>query len=171
MKKNINVVLLFIICTIPLLCKASDNKIEKVGPDTIILKENVIVFISPSNQKIDSLKKKLGEDNFYTAADDANSYSSDAFEFLDSVKQKFLNQDETKVIEFFDKNNKTIQIVNNDTKASWYAIFYNDIQKKYIIINLLDIKKEYVNFYKNTNKNRENIIEKVKDEMNSKIHP
>lgn len=110
MKRLIIGVLLCIICITPLSCKGSHNEIEKVESDTIILKENIVVFISPSD---------------------------------------------------------------NATESSWYAILYDNNQKKYKIINLLDFKKEYTNFYQSAHNTKssqyyENIIEKVKEDMNNK---
>lgn len=52
--------------------------------------------MSPSEKSIENLKKAKGED-FYTMADDANNYYSNASGFLDSMKVSYVNYDDSKI--------------------------------------------------------------------------
>ncbi|MFP3834827.1 hypothetical protein [Chryseobacterium sp. SIMBA_028] len=51
------------------------HSVQKVKADTIIT-SSTILMLSPDETEIAEIKKKQGEDNFYTIADDANYYSA-----------------------------------------------------------------------------------------------
>ncbi|WP_144428973.1 hypothetical protein [Chryseobacterium sp. StRB126] len=60
--------------------KPLERKLEqKIKADTVITK-STILLLGPDEQEIEEIKKKQGEDNFYTIADDANYYSAEIFE-------------------------------------------------------------------------------------------
>lgn len=61
-----NILLTFIIIVFSLECKKSEEKITKshLISDTIFLKDNNIIFVSPSGKNIDHLKKKNMEKVF-----------------------------------------------------------------------------------------------------------
>ncbi|MCS4301117.1 hypothetical protein [Chryseobacterium sp. BIGb0232] len=52
---------------------------QKTKADTVITK-STILLLGPDEEEIDEIKKRQGEDNFYTIADDANYYSAEIFE-------------------------------------------------------------------------------------------
>ncbi len=53
---------------------------RKIKVDTAITK-STILLLGPDKQELEEIKKKKqGEDNFYTLADDANYYSAEIFE-------------------------------------------------------------------------------------------
>ncbi|RXM51786.1 MULTISPECIES: hypothetical protein [unclassified Chryseobacterium] len=54
---------------------------QKVKADTVIT-QTCILMLGPDEEEIEELKKKQGEDNFYTIADDANYYSAEIFEIV-----------------------------------------------------------------------------------------
>lgn len=112
-----------------------------------ILNENCVVFISPSSSKINLLKKKLGND-FYTIADDINFYSANASEFLDSLKVKHIEAEETTLLSFNDKSGKLTKIEAVKNNNDWYAVLYNDNDKKFEITNLVDFNTNYKFFFK-----------------------
>lgn len=58
----------------------TEQKLEqKIKADTVITK-STILLLGPDEQEIEEIKKKQGEDEFYTIADDANYYSAEIFE-------------------------------------------------------------------------------------------
>ena len=134
-----------------------------------ILNENCVVFISPSSNKIDLLKKKLGND-FYTIADDINFYSANASEFLDSLKVKHIEADETTLLSFNDNSGKLTKIEAVKNKNDWYAILYNNNDKKFEITNLVDFNTNYKSFFKiqvnNTIASKS--INEIESQMNKK---
>lgn len=133
-----NIYLLFSIS-----CKKNENIAIKTKPkDTLFLKEDTILFITPSEKKIEELKKQYGED-FYTIADDANYYYSNATEYLDSLKIKYANYNENVVIAL--KEGLKTKIITPQ-KSNWYSILYKDNEGK--VTDLINFKKEYNIFYK-----------------------
>lgn len=134
-----------------------------------ILNENCVIFISPSDTKIVEMKKKLGND-FYTIADDINFYSANAYEFLDSLKVKHIEANETTKFTFNDKNNILTDIIDNNNKNDWFSILYNDNDKNFKITNLIDFKANYKSFFKIKSNSNTSIkgINEIETEMNSK---
>lgn len=87
---------------------------------TLVLNDQDIVFVSPGDQTMAARKKKNGED-FYTIADDANNYFSEASSYLDSLKVPYKNADDTKVF-VYKKDNKAVAIPRYKTPGMQYFI-------------------------------------------------
>ena len=119
-----NLLLTVFITFFSVACNKSQEKTTSASlkSDTLVLNDQDIVFVSPGDQTIAALKKKNGED-FYTIADDANNYFSEASTYLDSLKVSYKNADDTKVFAY-KKDNTTVAIPKY--KSPWYAIFYKD---------------------------------------------
>lgn len=129
----------------PISCKKDERPNIKIeNKDTLFLKENTILFISPSVKKFEELKKQYGED-YYTIADDANYYYSNATGYLDSLKEKYLNLNENIIIAY--KDGLKTKVVPKQ-KNNWYSILYN--KKKLKIIDLVNFKKEHTLFFNDT---------------------
>ncbi|EKT3967178.1 hypothetical protein NTJ12_002260 [Flavobacterium psychrophilum] len=145
--------ILLITCIVIFSCKKNTENSKEVtkseiieNTNSIILNKNSVIFISPSSNKLEAMKKKMGKD-FFTIADDANFYSANATQFLDSIKVKYSNEDETKIFSFTDKNNNLVQIKNSDKENSWYAILYNNDSKEYRIVDILMFSEDFKKFY------------------------
>lgn len=141
-----NLLLTVLITFFSVACNKSQEKTNAASlkSDTLVLKDQDIVFVSPGDQTIAALKKKNGED-FYTIADDANNYFSEASTYLDSLKVSYKNADDTKVFAY--KKDNTIVAIPK-YKSPWYAIFYKD--GKYEIVDLINVREEYPKFFGNT---------------------
>lgn len=126
-------------------CKKSVEKIDNglITKDTIIFKENEVLFISPNDQEIKRLKKKLGDD-FYTIADDANFYSANATEYMDSLHVKYINATNDAIIGY-KKGSKFIKISKYENP--WYVILFRS--GKYKIVDLVDFEEQYNSFFNN----------------------
>ncbi len=107
---------------------------EKGTKDTIITKTGVYL-LNPSQKEIDSLKKTIGEDNFYTVADDSNFYISKISSLLKGkmidVENQNINFKKEKYL-FKKKENKnswTIIEYKEGTKPQIYSLveFYNKL--------------------------------------------
>lgn len=151
--KTFTTYLLFLLCFTS--CKKQQNISltnalnEKQNSDTIFLDSKSILFISPSDKNIEKLKMQKGDD-FYTIADDANAYYANATEYLDSLKIKYTNNDDDKIIGY-KINGQFVHIPKN--KSSWYVIFFND--NYYKTLDLVNIRNEYTKFF-NQNFTKEN---------------
>ncbi|WP_261511314.1 hypothetical protein [Chryseobacterium paludis] len=144
--KNIFIIIFISIFFFPISCKKNVDKISLTNKDTLLLKENTVLFILPSSKRIEELKKKHGED-FYIIADDANYYYANAIEFMDSLHGKYSNQYENITIAYIDRFKiKTIPKFN----SSWYSILYKN--KKFKNVDLVNFKKEYTLFFDDSSK-------------------
>jgi hypothetical protein len=84
------------------------------------------VFIYPTHQQIEEMKKEQGEDNFYVLADDSNFYQAQAIQILDSIGIKTVGT-ERQFLKFV------------GTESSWTL----DIRKKNVPAwNLILFKKD-----------------------------
>lgn len=142
-----NLFLILIFSAFSLSCKKSSETttLSSSKSDTVILKDNEIIFISPSDKNVEKLEKKYGED-FYTIADDANNYFSEASNYLDSMKVSYKSYNDDKVFGFR-RGNQFIEIPKY--KNPWYSIFYNN--GSYETLDLIDIKEKYSQFFNSQN--------------------
>lgn len=138
-----NLLLTMLICVFSTACNKSQKKITSSAAksDTVFLKGNEVIFISPGDKSVEKLKKKYGED-FYTIADDANNYFYEASVYLDSLKVPYKNYDDGKTV-VFKKDNKTVEIPKY--KSPWYLIFYKD--GKYETLDLIDVRLAFPKFF------------------------
>ncbi|WP_295769175.1 hypothetical protein [uncultured Mucilaginibacter sp.] len=138
-----NLLFAILVITFSTACNRSKKPQASVHPksDTVVLNKDEVVFISPSDNSIESLKKKHG-DNFYTIADDANNYFAEAASYLDSSKVSYKNFDDNKVI-VFNKNNKVVKIPRHT--SPWYVIFYKN--GKYETLDMINVKEDYARFF------------------------
>lgn len=138
-----NLFLILLMSVFSLSCKKSQETttLSSSKSDTIILKNNDILFISPNEKNIEDLKKKHGED-FYTIADDANNYFSEASSYLDSLKVSYTSYNDDKIIGF-KKGNQFIEIPKY--KNPWYVIFYDNGNFK--TLDLINIREDYSKFF------------------------
>ncbi|WP_106915286.1 hypothetical protein [Chryseobacterium aurantiacum] len=97
----------------PSLIQKSDHKVKA---DTIVT-SSIILMLSPDEEEIEDIKKKQGEDNFYTIADDANYYSA-KIEEAATNKITFTNH---KIIDF-PKENYVFD--KKDSQNKWLIIDY-----------------------------------------------
>jgi len=82
------------------------------------------VFIYPTDEQIEELKKTEGEDNFYVGADDSNFYQSQAIQLLDSVGIKTADPEKKQFLKFIgSQNNWTLDIRKKNLPA-WNLIFF-----------------------------------------------
>lgn len=146
--KNILIIIL-LLGTFTISCKKASEKtlLNTTKSDTVFLKEQEVIFISPSDKSIKNLKEKQGED-FYTIADDANNYFSEATSYLDSLKISYKNFDDSKTIGF-QTNEKFVSIP--DHKSPWYLIFYKN--GKFKTLDLINIREEFPIFFSNETSN------------------
>ena len=89
-----------------------------------------VIFISPTKKEINEMKKRLGEDDFYTVADDINYYRSQAYEFLESRKMKSYQTDK-RFIRFTMKNGDTIYVDSDKVESKWTIILCDGYDKPY----------------------------------------
>jgi hypothetical protein len=150
--KKLNIILILFFCFLMVLCQRTNKDAEisynnHFATDTIHPKENTVLLIYPSDRTINSLKKKLGDD-FYIIADDANYYSANIMEYLNSLKVPYFNIcDSVKVI-IKDSKNQKKEIKNTNNDLYWYVVMYNIKTGNYKISSLVDFENVYKRFYR-----------------------
>ena len=61
------------------------------GNDVQTISESAVLVVNPTDEQIEEMKKEYGEDDFYTIADDASFYQSNALMLIDSLGVKKIN--------------------------------------------------------------------------------
>ncbi|GAB1858682.1 hypothetical protein MHTCC0001_35220 [Flavobacteriaceae bacterium MHTCC 0001] len=89
-----------------------------------------VIFISPNEKEINKMKKKLGEDDFYTVVDDINYYSSQAYDFLESRTMKSYHTDK-RFVRFTMKNGDTVYVDTEKVESKWTVILCDGYDKPY----------------------------------------
>lgn len=93
---------------------------RKIKVDTVITK-STILLLGPDKQELEEIKKKQGEDNFYTLADDANYYSAEIFEATPAAIYTGY-----KIIDF---PNESYVFDKNKSENKWLVIDYKEGSK------------------------------------------
>ena len=115
--------------------------------DTLIVDRQTAVFIEPDNLQIEKRKKQVGEEDFYTGADDYLFYMNAAHEFLDSFKLTILNAKDKKFVKFI-HSDKTQQIIGLDKLDELWSIYFFDPTKKAKQVDMTMIVEEYKSYFK-----------------------
>ncbi len=117
--------------------------LERIEKENIIVLKNQIVisdiynadnqnviFISPNEKEINQMKERLGEDDFYTVADDINYYRSQAYDFLQSRTMKSYHTDK-RFIRFTMKDGDTVYVDTEKVENKWTIILCDGYDKPY----------------------------------------
>ena len=104
---------------------------DSVNNQSIVVAQNNVdtlittpcaIFIEPTTAQIDSMKK-IGEENFYVAADDYVFYMSSAGDFLDSMKIKQIYRKSIGTIGFQTSSGKLYKF--NLNTFTWGLLLFN----------------------------------------------
>lgn len=114
-----------------------------------MIDENCGIFIPIDTMKMDKLKGKTQSelDRFYIVADDANTYSSNARDFISKMDLKIINS-KTRYFEF-KVSDSTIIIDSTPVYADgWgYTILYRKGEMPKLTYNI-DIERSYRTYFK-----------------------
>lgn len=94
---------------------------DKSNDTLVVLDNNIIVFFEPNTKEIKELKKKHGDDDFYTIADDVAGYIANITEQLDLKKIKYITTD--KMVVNYKKTGLTIN--KNELQSKWSILYFN----------------------------------------------
>lgn len=129
-------VILLLIFSCKRTIKPSVNKPIKTTKDTLVVDNEEILIVYPSEKEISILKKKLGEDNFYLTADGENGYISNIYERLNNQDIKYKVFDKQVVFFLKEKLFFNKEKINNP----WgIIVFKNGKYKFYSTIEYLSI--------------------------------
>lgn len=89
-----------------------------------VINFNCAVFIYPTHEQVEEMKKTEGEDEFYTIADDANFYQARAIQLLDSAAVKTAGT-QKQFIKFVSGESSWTLDVRKKNLPGWNLIFFN----------------------------------------------
>jgi hypothetical protein len=115
--------------------------------DTLIVDRPAAVFIEPDSLQIEKRKKQVGEEDFYTGADDYLFYMSTAHEFLDSVKLTTFSAKDKRFIKFINSD-KTHQVIRLDKLDELWSVYFFDPTKKAKQVDMTTIDEEYRSYFR-----------------------
>jgi len=137
----VSTILSFAGCTGPASQKTKKGSLSS----TKFIKYPCAVIVKPTDKQIDSMKKSVDSDAFYTAVDDNVFYTSTASAFLDSMKVKQINEKSKGVLTFKTKSGKIFKMTL-DT-MSWQIILFNGVSKP-IVADMVNIQSDYKAYMK-----------------------
>ena len=128
-----------------------DNYLVYVHIDTNDLQtieKTVALLAYPTDTQIEEMKKKYGEDDFYTIADDANFYQGTAIGLIDSLGIATVTA-EKRFIEFRDDNTKSSWTldIRNKHASPWSIIFFKKGKKPQIVSTIDWDYEEMKNYF------------------------
>ena len=142
-----NIIILFSVTFFLYSCKkrlSSERNVNIKENDTIKVNyKKCIIDFKFNSEKLNVLKNKYSEDDFYTIADDANYYTYEANNFFKRKKNEIISIKMSKntVLSFEDKFYISYSDINY-----WDFIFYKSL-KKPLIVSPIDVEKSYANYF------------------------
>jgi hypothetical protein len=119
------------------------TKVEDSRTETIDF--NCAIFIYPTDEQIEEMKKQMGEDDFYIVADDNNWYQGTAIGLIDSLNIKKVTAWERYLTLKGNSNSWTLDIRKENLPA-WNLIFFNRTKEPKVVSTIdltIDQVKEY----------------------------
>jgi hypothetical protein len=110
------------------------------GLSTLVIKSRCAIIFGPDSDKIKK-NKIANEEAFYTAADDAMFYTSQAQEFL-KTKDIRIVQTDSRIMNFYFNNQMIAHIDLNKQPNLWGTILFNGTDSP-AIGNLIDIESDF----------------------------
>lgn len=126
-------ILVFVLC-----CRFTKFQVKQANDAPI--QGPCAVFVAPTPEQIDSLKVKLGDEKFYTVADDNMLYISKSRTFLEGKKVTIINKDALGTIKFKKADGKIVE--QKLMGMMWSVILFNG-KSDPIVANMPDLEKDY----------------------------
>ena len=126
---------------------ATTIKNESLNNDTLIVNNKSAVIYQPDSLTIEQLKTKMGEEDFYTVADDNNFYLSTSIEHLEKLKIPVLNLQGKKFIQFTALDKKPV-IMRVDTITGLGNIYLFEPGKQPYKADITSMDTEAKAYYK-----------------------
>ncbi|AXT63371.1 hypothetical protein D1816_24515 [Aquimarina sp. AD10] len=117
------------------------NKTSVDLNDLFIANEKSIISVYPNETEIEKMKEEIGEEDFYTVADDANNYSYEADIFIKSRSMKSYSTDK-RFIQFVMKDGDTVYVDTDKIESKWVMVLCDGYDKPYSS-SLIDIEMNF----------------------------
>ncbi|MBL4675747.1 MAG: hypothetical protein JKY70_06025 [Mucilaginibacter sp.] len=121
---------------------------KKINNDTLFVDAKCVVRLNLDTIQLDKLRKKYGDEGFYTGADD-NVYYSSVVDSVITAKQllRVVNKQE-KFVKFVN-NGKAVKVVKIDTLSQPSNFYFFEPGKSVYAPDITMIEDEYKNYFKN----------------------
>lgn len=128
--------------------KLSEKKtLQKVKNDTLVIENRSAIIYEPTDERINKLKKEVGEEDFYIAADDYLFYLNDSYKYLESQKMKIVMTKNDKVLKFI-LADKSITTIKLDLEKEIWGIYLFDPKQKPKKIDMTATADEFKEYTK-----------------------
>lgn len=124
----------------------SQKKITNKKNDTVIVNKKVAVFYYPDDNSIRKAKKKYGNENFYTSADDNLYYMDLAKKFIKKKAIKIIEVETNKILKFIRKKH-VAKIINLKKRNQMFGILLFDGNKAPEEIDMLNPEEEFKKYF------------------------
>ncbi len=114
--------------------------------DTLRVYKKCAVFYRQDSAELQRRKKEIGEEDFYTGADDYVYYQSAARQFLDSVQLPIVDVQGQKVIKFM-LNNEAVYTATIAAQADFMGVYFYNSPKEVLKPDMLDIGEDYESYF------------------------
>jgi hypothetical protein len=130
-----------------LLCcfKKTDHAYFILQTENAILQGPCAVFVAPTPDQIDTLKVKLGANNFYTSADDNMFNIAKSRTFLEGKKVPIVNKDAIGSVKFKKADGKIVE--QQLSGMNWGVILFNG-KSDPMVADMKNIEKDYNKYMK-----------------------
>jgi hypothetical protein len=115
--------------------------------DTLIVDRQAAVFIEPDSLQIEKQKKQVGEEEFYTGADDYLFSMNTAHEFIDSVKLTTFSAKDKRFIKFINSD-MTHQVIRLDKLDELWSVYFFDPTKRAKQVDMTIIDEEFRSYFR-----------------------
>ncbi|MEZ4702290.1 MAG: hypothetical protein R2834_18290 [Rhodothermales bacterium] len=109
-----------------------------------VIAEKIVLFIEPDSSGIERLKREMGEEAFYVAADDAMWYRAEAVQLLDSLHiahRSVYRQDLRFMVDGMPRTYDWASI-----EAAWYVVLY-DGRREPVLSSSIDLRNDLQAFW------------------------
>ncbi|HEX8830589.1 MAG TPA: hypothetical protein VF705_05450, partial [Longimicrobium sp.] len=98
----------------------------------------VVLFVQPDSAEIQRMHRRLGDDAFYTTADDAMWYQAQAIDLLDSLRVP--HQDVRRGEARFIVHGKARPFTWKDADQAWFLVIYDGANEP-VIASTVDLRE------------------------------
>lgn len=127
---------------------ASKSRVTPVtGKDTLVVDKTSAVYFIPDSNQMEAWKKKVGEQDFATVADDWSSYMNGASEYIQTTTTPVIDASGKKVIVFV-KQGGGMTAVGLDTLSNYWGYYLFDPAKEPHYADITMIQEAYKNYFK-----------------------
>ena len=114
--------------------------------DTLIVDSTAAVFTIIDSVEIEKRKKKYGDDDFYTAADDFVFASSEAHNYLQKQKIRIIDVRGQQFLKFV-KADRSAVVIRLDTISQLFNLYLFNTAKAPVNADMTNVEEEYKRYF------------------------